>query len=49
MDGRTLGFTRTQRMSLKKVRAFFGSGMLQLFDFEQALIDQRVPFDRDAR
>ena len=34
-------------MSLKKFLDFFDSDMLQLFDFE-LLIDQMVPFDRDA-
>lgn len=33
----------------KKLLAISGSGMLQLFAFECILIDQMVPFDRDAR
>jgi hypothetical protein len=32
----------------KKLLDFFDSDMLQLFDFERVLIDQMVPFDRDA-
>jgi hypothetical protein len=44
MDGKTR-FTGTQSMPLKK---FFASAQLQRFDFERALIDQMVPFDRDA-
>ena len=34
MDGKTrrAGFTGTQRMSLKKLLAFFASDMLQLFE-----------------
>jgi hypothetical protein len=32
----------------KKLLDFFDSDVLQLFDFERVLIDQMVPFDRDA-
>jgi hypothetical protein len=33
----------------KKFPGFFGSDMLQLFDFERVVIAQMVPFDWDAR
>ena len=32
----------------KKLLDFFDSDMLQLSDFERVLIDQMIPFDRDA-
>ena len=32
----------------KKLLDFFDQDMLQLFDFERVLIDQMIPFDRDA-
>jgi hypothetical protein len=32
----------------KKLLDFFAQDMLQLFDFERVLIDQMIPFDRDA-
>jgi hypothetical protein len=32
----------------KKLPDFFDQDMLQLFDFERVLIDQMIPFDRDA-
>ena len=38
-----------ESMSLKKLLEFFDSDRLQLFEFERALIDQMIPFDRDAR
>jgi hypothetical protein len=35
-------------MSLEKFFDFFDSDMLQLLDVERVLIDQMIPFDRDA-
>gem|GEM_PF-5304212 len=32
----------------KKLLVFFDSDRLQLFEFERVLIDQMIPFDRDA-
>ena len=32
----------------KKLLDFFDQDMPQLFDFERVLIDQMIPFDRDA-
>jgi hypothetical protein len=32
----------------KKLLDFFDPDVLQLFDFERVLFDQRIPFDRDA-
>jgi hypothetical protein len=32
----------------KKLTGFFDKNMLQLFDFERVLTDQKIPFDRDA-
>ena len=37
-----------ESMSLKKLRDFFDSDMLQLFDFERVLNDQMILFDLDA-
>jgi len=36
-------------MSLKKLRDFFDSDMLQIFEFERFLFDLLIPRDRDAR
>ena len=32
----------------KKLLDFFDEDMLQFIDFERVLVDQMIPFDRDA-
>jgi hypothetical protein len=49
-DAAQTGFTGilALRACPEKLLDFFDQDMLQLFDFERVLIDQMIPFDRDA-